>query len=109
MKQLTREWIMKAEGDFHTAARERRARTAPNYDAACFHAQQCVEKYLILHKPGDGLPHVVVCLGCVAGLRRHRLAEVLVNLLDNPTGLPALGLVGVGISRLPLLGRRVWA
>ena len=46
MKQLTREWIMKAEGDFHTAARERRARNAPKYDAACFHAQQCVEKYV---------------------------------------------------------------
>lgn len=26
--------------------RELRARTAPNYDAACFHAQQCAEKYL---------------------------------------------------------------
>ena len=26
--------------------REVRARTAPNYDAACFHAQQCAEKYL---------------------------------------------------------------
>jgi HEPN domain-containing protein len=26
--------------------RELRARKSPNYDAACFHAQQCVEKYL---------------------------------------------------------------
>jgi HEPN domain-containing protein len=25
---------------------ELRARRAPNYDAACFHAQQCAEKYL---------------------------------------------------------------
>lgn len=46
MRPLTREWVEKAEGDFATATRERRARKAPNYDAACFHAQQCAEKYL---------------------------------------------------------------
>lgn len=46
MKPLTREWVNKAEGDFATASREMRARHAPNYDAACFHAQQCIEKYL---------------------------------------------------------------
>jgi HEPN domain-containing protein len=40
------EWIAKAEGDYTTALREYRARKSPNYDAACFHAQQCVEKYL---------------------------------------------------------------
>lgn len=46
MNPLTREWAQKAEGDFATAARELRARKSPNYDAACFHAQQCAEKYL---------------------------------------------------------------
>jgi HEPN domain-containing protein len=46
MKQNTQEWVNKAEGDFHTAQREVRARKHPNYDAACFHAQQCAEKYL---------------------------------------------------------------
>jgi HEPN domain-containing protein len=46
MTPLTREWIDKAEGDFATARREIRVRQAPNYDAVCFHAQQCVEKYL---------------------------------------------------------------
>jgi HEPN domain-containing protein len=46
MKPLTREWVDKAEGDFATTRREIRARKAPNYDAVCFHAQQCVEKYL---------------------------------------------------------------
>ena len=46
MKPLTREWVEKAEGDFATASRELRARKSPNYDAACFHAQQCAEKYL---------------------------------------------------------------
>jgi hypothetical protein len=46
MNQLTIEWVDKAEGDFSTALREFRVRKSPNYDAVCFHAQQCVEKYL---------------------------------------------------------------
>jgi len=46
MKPLTSEWVDKAEGDFSTASREIRVRKAPNYDAVCFHAQQCAEKYL---------------------------------------------------------------
>ncbi len=46
MKAITREWVSKAEGDYATLLRENRARKAPNYDAACFHAQQCAEKYL---------------------------------------------------------------
>jgi len=43
---LVAEWVSKAEGDFVTAGRELRARKSPNYDAVCFHAQQCAEKYL---------------------------------------------------------------
>jgi len=46
MNPLVSEWIAKAEGDYATALRELRARRNPNYDAACFHAQQCIEKYL---------------------------------------------------------------
>lgn len=46
MNELTAEWVEKAEGDFATAGRELRARRRPNYDAACFHAQQLTEKYL---------------------------------------------------------------
>jgi HEPN domain-containing protein len=46
MKPTTAEWVAKAEGDFLTAGRELRARKSPNYDAVCFHAQQCAEKYL---------------------------------------------------------------
>ena len=44
MQPLTVEWITKAEADFATATREVRARSAPDDDAACFHAQQCAEK-----------------------------------------------------------------
>ena len=46
MKPLAVEWVAKAEGDLRTARREAAAADAPNYDAVCFHAQQCVEKYL---------------------------------------------------------------
>lgn len=46
MKPLTREWIDKAEGDWTILKREMRARKNPVYDAVCFHAQQCAEKYL---------------------------------------------------------------
>lgn len=46
MKRITREWIDKAEGDFATAQRELQVQQMPNYDAVCFHAQQCIEKYL---------------------------------------------------------------
>jgi HEPN domain-containing protein len=46
MKPIVAEWVAKAEGDFATFERERRARKNPNYDAACFHAQQCAEKYI---------------------------------------------------------------
>ena len=46
MNEVLKEWIAKAEGDFLTASRELAAVDRPNYDAVCFHAQQCVEKYL---------------------------------------------------------------
>jgi HEPN domain-containing protein len=46
MNETVEEWIAKAEADFVTAGRERRARKSPNYDALCFHAQQGVEKLM---------------------------------------------------------------
>jgi len=46
MNPLALEWAIKAEGDYATAQREIRARKAPNFDSACFHAQQTAEKYL---------------------------------------------------------------
>jgi HEPN domain-containing protein len=56
MQPLTVEWVEKAEGDFTTAWREVRARKSPNYDAACFHAQQCAEKYLKARLQEANLP-----------------------------------------------------
>lgn len=45
MNPLTEEWITKAEKDRATAERELLASIEPNFDAVCFHSQQCVEKY----------------------------------------------------------------
>jgi HEPN domain-containing protein len=60
MNPAVAEWVAKAEGDFLTAGRELRARKAPNYDAVCFHAQQCAEKYLkaILQENEKHIPKI---------------------------------------------------
>ena len=46
MRVETAEWVEKAEGDWHTSGRELGTTEFPNYDAVCFHARQCAEKYL---------------------------------------------------------------
>ncbi|MGH9843789.1 MAG: HEPN domain-containing protein [Blastocatellia bacterium] len=46
MKALTTEWIEKAEEDWVMMLKGYRARKDPAYNASCFHAQQCAEKYL---------------------------------------------------------------
>jgi len=60
MNPAVAEWVSKAEGDFVTAGRELRARKSPNYDAVCFHAQQCAEKYLkaVLQKNDKRIPTI---------------------------------------------------
>ena len=46
MNPLTLEWEQKAEGDY-AAAQWLQQATNLIHDAICFHAQQCIEKYLI--------------------------------------------------------------
>ncbi len=46
MNPLTVEWVKKAEADWNTAQRELATIETPNYDAVCFHAHSCAEKYL---------------------------------------------------------------
>jgi len=46
MNATVKEWLNKAEKDFATARRELAAVDSPNYDAVCFHAQQCIEKLM---------------------------------------------------------------
>ena len=42
---LTLEWVEKAEGDYTVASQVQQGQNPVN-DAICFHAQQCIEKYL---------------------------------------------------------------
>ena len=46
MNTVLIEWIQKAEEDFYVASAAFRARKHPLHNAVCFHAQQCIEKYL---------------------------------------------------------------
>ena len=46
MNPLTLEWEQKAEGDY-AAAQWLLQAANPIHDAICFHAQQCIKKYLI--------------------------------------------------------------
>ncbi|NOS71337.1 MAG: HEPN domain-containing protein [Verrucomicrobia bacterium] len=46
MRPDTREWVKKAEDDFKVASQLLRRRKDIVSEAACFHCQQCVEKYL---------------------------------------------------------------
>lgn len=68
MNPATAEWVSKAEGDFATAGREVRARKMPNYDAVCFHGQQCAEKYLkaVLQENNIPIPKIHFLLELLA-------------------------------------------
>jgi HEPN domain-containing protein len=68
---MAREWVRKAEGDFATMLREVRARKRPNFDSACFHAQQCAEKYLKAR----------LCQGGIAFGKIHDLVALLEQVL----------------------------
>jgi HEPN domain-containing protein len=75
MNPAVAEWVSKAEGDFVTAGRELRARKSPNYDAVCFHCQQCAEKYLkaVLQANNVRIPKI------------HYLLEILALILKFDT------------------------
>jgi len=71
MKNITSEWVEKAEGDFLTGQRELMGEP-PNYDAVAFHAQQCAEKYLKARLVEAG----------IAFPKTHDLAAILNLLLE---------------------------
>jgi HEPN domain-containing protein len=87
MKPETLEWVTKAEGDIRTARREMAVEHEPNYDAVCYHAQQCVEKYLKAHLREAGL----------AAPRIHDLDALLNLALESA---PELLTLRIGLQRL---------
>ena len=67
MSNVVSEWMERAESDFRVAQRESTVTTEPSYDAVCFHAQQCAEKYLKAHLQEHGVQFP----------RTHSLIELL--------------------------------
>ncbi len=76
MKPTTAEWVAKAEDDFAVMEREGRVVVHPSYDAVCFHAQQCAEKYLKAR----------LCEADVAFGKTHDLVALLEQVLDQEPG-----------------------
>ena len=70
MNPLTLEWVQKAEADFAAAQCLCQAGAAIHQDAICFHAQQCIEKYLKAWMQETGLP-----------IRKSHDLEVLLDLV----------------------------
>ncbi len=56
MKPITREWIDKAEEDWEIALLALGSPRSKVYNAICFHAQQCVEKYLKSQLQEESIP-----------------------------------------------------
>src|SRR5262245_11408345 len=79
MKRHTAQWVLKAEEDIE-AARALAALAKPKRDAACFHCQQCAEKYLkaLLQETGLVVP------------RTHELEDLLDLLLPQDATLAPL-------------------
>jgi HEPN domain-containing protein len=46
MNEVAREWVTKADNDYYSADLLLHGGEAPFTDTACFHCQQCAEKYL---------------------------------------------------------------
>ena len=44
VREITLEWVAKAEEDASVSERESRVRKQPSPGAVCYHAQQCIEK-----------------------------------------------------------------
>ena len=73
MKPSTAEWVAKAEDDFAVMMREGQVVVHPSYDAVCFHAQQCAEKYLKAR----------LCEADMAFAKTHDLVALLDVVLDH--------------------------
>jgi HEPN domain-containing protein len=57
MEILAEAWLQRAEADFATAEREFATPDHPNFEAVCFHAQQCALRYLKARLHETNLPY----------------------------------------------------
>ena len=90
MNATVKEWIEKAEEDFHILERESRVRKNPSFNGICFHAQQCIEKlmkaWLILKKRIPPKTHdlpvlndLLIETGLVMSCSRSELRELSIG------------------------------
>ena len=95
MKVSTLEWVEKAESDWDMAQRAYRVRKLTQYDAACFHAQQCVEKYLKARLNEAG----------IVPQKTHDLSDLLDDLLPVEPTWATLRPLLIGLTKYAVLYR----
>ncbi len=89
---VAREWLIKAENDLKTAAHTLKLAQECPTDAVCFHAQQCVEKYLkgllVVEQRDFPKTHDLESLAALLPVSHGRVfsAEDLARLTDYATG-----------------------
>ena len=68
MRAPIEEWVFKAEEDYDSADVLLHGREAPITSTACFHCQQCAEKYLkaVLQENGKRIPKIHFLLELLA-------------------------------------------
>jgi len=101
------EWVAKAENDLANAAHTLKLGASCPTDTVCFHAQQCVEKYLkaLLVMEGIDFPktHDLEALMELvpAGLRPEISSEEQARLTDYATGAryPGWGKIALAAAR----------
>jgi HEPN domain-containing protein len=80
MNSIIKEWINKAEANYRTAERESVVQDGANYDAVCFHAQQCIEKLLkavlIKNKVSPPKIHVLTVLSQLLTANKQPLFNI---------------------------------
>jgi len=78
--QLLRQWVDKADEDLRTAEHILTLKEACPFSTVCFHAQQCVEKYLkallLSHNTAFGRTHDLVRLYYLLTKQYRRLLDV---------------------------------
>ena len=88
MKDITKEWVFKAEEDFYSADLLLHAGETPISDTACFHCQQCAEKYLKAYlqeqdvefeRSHELLPLLLLCASQDAGFRAIKRESEMLN------------------------------
>jgi len=107
MDATVSEWVAKAEGDYRTAERELHPTGTPNFDAVCFHAEQCAEKLikaLLIHLGASRLPAATTRWRSTACLPRSCL--VMAGRGASPADTRGGGLPLSGRFRRPARGYR---